>query len=445
MRRFSEQFYKKAQSVKLSIAEKSELERQLLTYIEYHPLAATSVVAGQAGQRVASPWYRYLLDYRAVGAMAVMFLMIGIPLWAERTLPGDVLYPVKVKVNEEVWSSLARTPYEKVEWEGERLERRLSEARKLADSGRLTPELEAEVSANVLAHAKSADQSLAKLRTEDEANADAATMAWNSSLEAQVAMLSLSNEIEGESDTGIEAKPLVALARTLGESLPATDVTLKATYNDLVAQLDKDFKKNETALAKLRKDPTVEADFTAIEKSLNDLQQIASTIYEQYSEIESGQQSVDDKEALLKEKRDALRKILRDSKKLNIFLTELEVRKKITIDQVFLDNLDTKAAVKTLQAEISKDLEILRKWLSEESRLTAVEKQTLTNDLDRADQAIFVEDVSLEELKKIRSALEIELKRKEELSLGATGGEATNQGAATGTKSLESPSWMLPR
>ena len=57
---------------------------------------------------------------------------------AEGSLPGDILYPVKVKVNEEVKSALSLSAEAKAAWDARRAERRLEEAEKLAVAEKLT-------------------------------------------------------------------------------------------------------------------------------------------------------------------------------------------------------------------------------------------------------------------------------------------------------------------
>lgn len=70
----------------------------------------------------------------------------GTSFAAEGSLPGDLLYLVKVHVNEEVRAVLALSPAAKTDWEVTRAERRLEEAAQLVVSGnedeRITKDLE---------------------------------------------------------------------------------------------------------------------------------------------------------------------------------------------------------------------------------------------------------------------------------------------------------------
>lgn len=64
---------------------------------------------------------------------------------AERTLPGDVLYPVKIHVNERVRTSLAVSAKAKAEISATLAERRLDEAAALQSEGRLDAEARTEL------------------------------------------------------------------------------------------------------------------------------------------------------------------------------------------------------------------------------------------------------------------------------------------------------------
>jgi len=171
MKRFSEQLNKQAKKVSLRTSERADLRERLVTYMEYHPLPASMqqktakepVVSGIASQPFTAVPINWFYMRQAAVAFSV-FMMIAVPVAAEYTKPGDVLYPVKIRFNEEVRSTLTLDPYEKIEWETERIERRIAEARLLAQEGELTDEREAEVVAAVKEHSGAAKAQIAALR-----------------------------------------------------------------------------------------------------------------------------------------------------------------------------------------------------------------------------------------------------------------------------------------
>ena len=72
-------------------------------------------------------------------ALLALLLLIGggVTAASEQSVPGDLLYPVKINFNERVRSILAVTDQDDARWETEAAERRLSEAELLTERGTL--------------------------------------------------------------------------------------------------------------------------------------------------------------------------------------------------------------------------------------------------------------------------------------------------------------------
>ncbi|MDO8601974.1 MAG: DUF5667 domain-containing protein [bacterium] len=77
-------------------------------------------------------------------AIALLFSG-GVSAAAQNTQPGDLLYPVKVGVNEEVRAALSLSTKAKAKWEAHRAEERLEEAAELEAEGRMDAETRAEL------------------------------------------------------------------------------------------------------------------------------------------------------------------------------------------------------------------------------------------------------------------------------------------------------------
>lgn len=100
--------------------------------------------------RVKSPFwglYAFMMQARQKAlyalALAVVFLLAGggtVVLAAEGSVPGDVLYSVKVNVTEPALDRLYTAREDKARWEGEKTARRLREVETLALEGRLDEE-----------------------------------------------------------------------------------------------------------------------------------------------------------------------------------------------------------------------------------------------------------------------------------------------------------------
>lgn len=73
----------------------------------------------------------------ALALLVIIAVGAGTSLAAEGALPGDLLYPVKVKINEPVREVVTVSPVRKAHWEEEKINRRLEEAEALATQKRL--------------------------------------------------------------------------------------------------------------------------------------------------------------------------------------------------------------------------------------------------------------------------------------------------------------------
>ncbi len=100
--------------------------------------ARTELREAMHGVSVASD-FRFLEHFsvnRFIAMVSASLALVGagggvLAYAAESALPGDLLYPVKVSVNEPVVTLLQHTPQEKARWAARKLERRLDEARVL--------------------------------------------------------------------------------------------------------------------------------------------------------------------------------------------------------------------------------------------------------------------------------------------------------------------------
>ena len=152
-KRFKE-IIKKANSVTLSKAERSVGRERLLAFMRGSE-AATVLTSKNWAARFLTP--------AMVSLVAVFIAGGGVSLASENSLPGDLLYPVKVYVNEEVRAAFSASAESKAGWEARRAERRLEEAERLAVQGKLDEPTEASVEAAFQKHAKRANENLVKV------------------------------------------------------------------------------------------------------------------------------------------------------------------------------------------------------------------------------------------------------------------------------------------
>lgn len=305
MKRFQEQLKKRADTVRLTETEKRDLRARIVSYMEYHPLPEgqrSPIPLRQVGiGALVSGFYMR----RAAGAFAV-FVMVLIPFVAEQAVPGDVLYPVKVRFNEEVRSTLSLSPYQQVAWETERLERRLAEARVLASEGKLTPEVEAQVANAVREHSDAAQAGIASIRESDSDEAAIAEITFSSALAVQSEML------EGRSMT------LATAVDTARQAAEVSGQDNKPSYEKLLARIEQE-STNAYELFNTVTDEASPSDRNDIERRLAGIRRA----------VAAAQQNDSTEEAVA-----SLTSALADTRKVISFMTDLDVRQNVTIDEL---------------------------------------------------------------------------------------------------------------
>src|SRR3989344_7208049 len=166
-------FKKEALKEKLTPEEKSEIRREVLLFAKSHP------VRNYAGIR---PLFKGAilfdllnLSFKPMMAGLLLFLAIsfGTGAAAEYSLPGDMLYPVKIRINEEARAVLSFSDESKADWELERSDRRLTEAEKLASSGGFNDEIRLKIEANFEAQADKVNKRISKFESQGKTEAAA--------------------------------------------------------------------------------------------------------------------------------------------------------------------------------------------------------------------------------------------------------------------------------
>ena len=203
-----EEIIKQAKGVKLSKREKSELRAILFARIgiSYQPVP----------RPVLFRFFRPIPIPILASFLALALLGSGVSFAAEGSLPGDVLYPVKLKINEEIKSTLALSAQSKADWEAKRLERRLEEAEKLSVAGRLDEKAKAKIESNFEKHAEKTQARIAQL----EAKADVKSASEISS-KLETSLRSHGRILRKFS----EAEPAVSMAAFQSEAVAGKMVT----------------------------------------------------------------------------------------------------------------------------------------------------------------------------------------------------------------------------
>lgn len=377
MKRFQEQFASKANRVSLTKAERDDVRERLQAFMEYHPLPAATAKTKTSRAVITEPFTMVQVPFamlgKALGA-AFMIVVLIVPFMAERTVPGDTLYAVKVQFNEEVRSTLTFDSYQKVAWETERLNRRIAEARLLANEGRLTEEVEAEVAAAVKEHSESAKREIEQMRTVDADDATIAAIELDTTLETQASTFATAATSSRASSSARETN---LIAAAIVESRSQAEASTSAPSVDkLLARIEQ----NTTRIVELRETVAAAASAERLEEVDRRITDLERNLTEAVAMIEEDEAAA----------RTTLIEVLQRSQKIIVFMTELEVVDTVDIDTVVPIVLtDEEKAAK--QAELETSLVDKRAAI-----VNALAIETDTAITEKADAALSDIDASLE-------------------------------------------------
>lgn len=150
---------KDATQFSLSDKERNETRAHLLEYARMRPVR----VRERASQRPTRSWLAFGLHPFPVVAILLVVAIgsgtAGAASLAQNALPGDILYGIKINVNEEVRAALASTPQTKAEVAIARAETRIKEIETLKNRGAtINNETRTEVDARLDAQVHDAEE-----------------------------------------------------------------------------------------------------------------------------------------------------------------------------------------------------------------------------------------------------------------------------------------------
>lgn len=330
MKQFSQQLHKKATAtVKLQAAEKRDLRERVVAYMEYHPLPAelrtkqAPIVIDNKAVSSSDPftlikvpfaqWFKY-------SAVAAVMVVLVVPFMAERAVPGDTLYSVKVQVNEELRSKLIFNSYQKVEWETERLNRRIAEARLLASEGRLTEAVELRMAEAVRTHTENANREIEVLRTEDADAADIASITFDTVLEMQATAFQTADSEVVDGSAAPRPTDLIASAINESRELSKGRASSTPSYVSLVARTEV----NLTRIYELKEAVSkilTEEQKPELSRRIQDIERMFAEAVEEGVVDEPGT-------------RQALVSVMQHSQKLIVFMAQLHLAQTVDIESL---------------------------------------------------------------------------------------------------------------
>lgn len=252
------EYLKQVADIKLPHEAKLRMRDTLSSYADFHTAEGVRD-AGEARSighmQQQSVWSTLFVRIRtntmyaqATLAIALIIAGGGTAAAAQGAVPGDMLYPVKIHVNENVRSAAAIGANAEARLQAELLAERVEEAEALAARG----ELDSETEARVLAQADTAHE--ASLQADADVAAEIET----------IILASVGAELAALSSDGIDvANRLVVASDDADESAQASSMALMST--ELAGEIDIDtrFEAVVTRVASLRGVIDAEADLAA--------------------------------------------------------------------------------------------------------------------------------------------------------------------------------------
>jgi hypothetical protein len=214
-------------------------------HMEQHPAVLKAAVPSRPSRRRVpfQQWFRPLMTRSALVlslVLAVTLAVAGVSFAAEDAIPGDMLYPVKVSVNEEVRAALTPTAEAKAAWDAARAERRLHEAAQLVAEARFDDAAKARIEDAFFEHAERVKDRIAEFEADENiaAAADVATD-FETSLSAHqaiLARLSASADIDARANISDFIHEITEEKRVAEEKRAAFDVTIHEGRDAAVRQ-----------------------------------------------------------------------------------------------------------------------------------------------------------------------------------------------------------------
>jgi len=177
-------------------------------------------------------WIVFRHGYALVSMVALLLIGGGTSWAAEKALPGDLLYPIKIGFNENVRIALSLTPVAKAQWLSQQAVRRLSEAEKLANQGRLDQRVKTDLANRFTASVQNANQESARLAVSGKTQTAAEL---NSHFEATLrAHQKILNELEERRATVPDQKHVNDLITKVDAALEEAEDSRRKTERDVV-------------------------------------------------------------------------------------------------------------------------------------------------------------------------------------------------------------------
>ena len=337
MKSFDTDLKKYSEKINLKLSERHALRERVLSYMEYHPLPKQASLKNEFAQGIPSHSFitiHLASRYARIAGGVFIFLLILAPFVAERSAPGDVLYLVKTGFNETIQGQLVSTPYEKIEFETKLMERRIAEARVLASEGKLTEAVKTQIAITVKEHTVAVQTGLAELRVKDAEAAAIAEIAFNSSLEVQSAVLGTNESTN--STSSIDS--ILTVVNEAHNAVASNQDNVTPSFDGLIAKIESETTRAFELFTTIKVSATSE-EIIDIERRISDTNRL----------------TVEAKKLRVTDEQNATNNLIVTLglvQKLIVFMTDINVRESIALDELVPIILSDEERIEVVRNEI---------------------------------------------------------------------------------------------
>jgi ribosomal protein L17 len=239
--------------ISLSSTQKSNMRDVVLSYMDTHPIPASL----QHKSRIHSPYMRFFMTAVPVFLVVFVFLGSGVSFASIASLPGDLLYPMKVGVTERVQGLFITTNKEKAHYELKLATRRLIEVEQLTAEGKLDTKSKEVVQKNFDKHSEELSLHIEALKKED--NLDEAASVNDTFADSLIAHEKIITELKTDENKDL-VEPLITSVKEQVK-----------TVSDKSIEIKQEIKTNEEIdLKDLDDEQAIDSDISAEDESVED-------------------------------------------------------------------------------------------------------------------------------------------------------------------------------
>jgi hypothetical protein len=216
--------------IHLTSDEKSDMRGNLLQFMKENPMPKKARAKAKAKPTTShhdeekrpnflASFLTFLVPRPMPVLAAMMIIAVSggtVSFAATGSLPGDLLYPVKVGINEEIVSMFSLGEESKLEWEIERSSRRLTEAGRLESEGTLDSEALSALGRNIETHNSRIKTLESRLQSQGETDSVVALQQeYESKLRLYETLLFeilTADSVAAEPEMGVAAEPEMGVA-----------------------------------------------------------------------------------------------------------------------------------------------------------------------------------------------------------------------------------------